>query len=96
MIKGALVKFSEFKFFEKLTDSNVAVLIWGITRLISWFPILTDFIFSLFNKYLWFSQVFLLLRFFCVCIRAWNFSQYLYFYDVFSVIIFQNRFLWRS
>ena len=27
-----------------------------------------------------------------MCIRAWNFSQYLYFYDVFSVIIFQNRF----
>ena len=63
----------------KLTDSSVVVLIWGITRLISWFPILTDFIFSLFDKCLWFFVVF------CVFVRvfsgvdAWNFSQYLFF-----------------
>ena len=75
----------------KLTDSSVVVLIWGITRLISWFPILTDFIFSLFDKCLCFFVVF------CVCVYAcflvWTLGIFhnISFLWCYSVIIFQVK-----
>ena len=75
----------------KLTDSSVVVLIWGITRLISWFPILTDFIFSLFDKCLWFFC-----RFLCFCTRVFwcgrlEFFTISLFLWCYSVIIFQVK-----